>query len=219
MDLIVPKQLPNPEGQAKLILKSNGQQLVQPIFFKVDEANMAIEQANRPDATNWMGLPVFDTVTFDSLVYTRSSDGKNIGIGKMQLQNCMHIVSMVKNVITTPITGSDGTVKEYIGLGDYSITLSGMLINKHANTPPELETRQLFEFCRAPVPLKVASNFLSYFEIFSIVVTGEPTFTQIEGTRNAILFSIPCVSDIPFEVEYNQNNKGKTSSVSVPMFL
>ncbi len=215
--LIIPKQLPNPEGQAKLILASNGLGLIQPVFFKVDENSLAIEQSQQPDLMNWMGLPVFDTVTFDTIHY-ETLDGKSRAVDKLQLTNCMHVVNMVKNVIKTPIPGADGTVKEFIGLSDYSITLSGLLVSKYANVPPELEIKELYEFCKAPVPIPVYSNFLAFFEVFSIVIDGEPTFTQLEGIRNAIQFSVNCVSDKPFEVEYNQNNKGKTSPVSVPSF-
>lgn len=217
LPLTIPEQLPNPEGQAKMILRSNNQ-LVQPLFFTVDAKKLLIEKAQVPDLYNWMGLPVFDTVTFDTLSY-KTNDGKLIGVGKMQMTNCMHVVNMVKNIIRTPVAGADGTVKEYIGLSDYNITLSGWLVSKYANTPPELEIKQLYEFCKAPVPIGVYSNFLAYFEIFSIVIEGEPSFTQIEGTRNAIQFTINCVSDKPFEVEFNQNNKGKTSPVSVPSFI
>lgn len=229
--LIIPKQLPNPEGQAKLILASNGLGLIQPVFFKVDENSLAIEQSQQPDIpANWMGLPVFDTVTLASGTFKGDDDkpfagvsyvnnqGLKIDTKPLQLTNCLHVVNMVKNIIKTPIAGADGTVKEFIGLSDYSITLSGMLVSQYANTPPQEEIRQLYELCKAPIPIPVASNFLTYFEIFTIVIDGEPTFTQIEGTRNAIMFTINCVSDKPFEVEFNQNNKGKTSPVSVPSF-
>jgi hypothetical protein len=214
MDFTVPKQLPNPEGQAKMILRSNGLAFVQPIFFTVDSANMALEQAQTPDLKNWMGLPVFDTVQIDEVHYTRN-DGQNIGIDKMILQNVLHIVTIPKNIVKTPIPGGDGTVKEYIGLDDHRITLSGMLVSPHQNVPPSKEMKQLIDLCKAPVPLNLYSNFLALFEVFTVVVDEEPTFTQIEGTRNAVNFSINCVSDRPFEVEYNQANK----SVSVPMFL
>lgn len=217
LPLTIPEQLPNPEGQAKMILRSNNQ-LVQPLFFTVDAKKLLIEKAQVPDLYNWMGLPVFDTVTFDTLSY-KTNDGQKINTESLQLTNCMHVVNMVKNVIRTPVAGADGTVKEYIGLSDYNIILSGMLVSQYANTPPVKELKTLHEYCKAPIPIPVSSNFLLYFGITTIVIVGEPTFTQIEGTRNAIQFTINCVSDKPFEVEFNQNNKGKTSPVSVPSFI
>lgn len=189
-------------NQAKLIVRTNLGPLISPRFYVIDQKNLELEQSQQPDMQSWMGLPVFDTVVFDEIRYT-TNDGKNIGISKMTLQNCMHVVNMVKNVVKTPISGGDGTVKEYIGMGDYVITLSGMLVSQHANTPPTLEKKQLIDFCKAPVPINLYSNFLADFEVFSIVVEGEPTFTQIEGTRNAVMFTVPCCSDKPFEVEYN----------------
>lgn len=209
---IVPKQLPNPEGQAKLILASNGLGLIQPQFFKIDHSKVQQEEAQQPDLFNWMGLPVFDTVTFDEVHY-ETLDGKPRAVDKLQLINCMHVVNMVKNVIKTPIPGAEGTVKEFIGLSDYSITLSGFLVSQYANVPPELEMKELYEFCKAPVPIPVYSNFLAFFEVFSIVIDGEPTFTQLEGIRNAIQFTINCVSDKDFAIEYNQNKLQGFNSV------
>lgn len=224
-NLIIPK-LPNPEGQAKLILASNALQLVTPVFFKPDANNIAIEQSQTPDAYNWMGNPVFDTVMLDAVSYVQENYFSNskflsdtgqttrkVSLTGIRLDNCMHIVNMAKNIITTPIAGANGTVKEYIGLGDYQITLSGMLVNRHANTPPEQDMKLLVDYCKAPVAIPIFSNFLAYFEISSIVIVGEPSFSQIEGTRNAIMFTINCISDTPFEVEYNYDKR-----IDIPVY-
>lgn len=218
-NLIIPK-LPNPEGQAKLILASNAMQLVTPVFFQPNANDIAIEQSQQPDSYNWMGNPVFDTIQFDPVSYEQEDYFSNsnflsdtgqttrkVSLTGLRLEHCMHIVNMTKNIITTPIAGANGTVKEYIGLGDYQITLSGMLVNRYANTPPENEMKLLVDYCKAPIPIPVYSNFLAYFEISTIVISGEPNFTQIEGTRNAIAFTLDCLSDRPFEVEYNYDKR------------
>lgn len=213
--------LSNPLGHARMVLSSVGLQYVKPRFFKVDTDSVNAEDAaglglNAPDKQSWMGTPVFDTLRFDDISYYDIEKNANISTAGMTLENVLFVVTPTKNVVRTSIPGGNGTVKEYIGMGDYDINITIQLVGRHANVPPEQELRQLLEFIKAPISLPVYNNILSYFEIFSIVVIDQPSITQVSGARNVFNVSIPCVSDKPFEVEYNSNKKQVSNSGSVP---
>jgi hypothetical protein len=213
---IIPKQVI--ENKAKLILKSNTTQFLAPKFFKVDESNVSIEQneytlAKQDYPKGKFGIPVFDAIQFDKLSYNRPSDGQLLSVSQLFFETALIEVNQSKIIVQTQVQGRNGTVKEYITDGDWEVTITGAMISEHSNVPPELQIRHLNEFKNAPVPISVYSNFLAYFEIFSLVIK-DFRVNQIEGTRNAISFTINCISDIPFEIQYKDNNSKFKSTAS-----
>jgi hypothetical protein len=123
-------------------------------------------------------------------------------------------VNQPKNIVKTSVAGRNGTVKEYVSDSDFEISITGMLVGRHANIPPDIVDKiQLTEILKAPVAVPISCNFLDMLNINSVVVT-DYKFNQIEGTRNAIGVNISCVSDEPFEIKYND-----AKVKSVPSFI
>lgn len=214
------KVVPNPEGQAKLILTSVGLQFVKPRFFNVDEdrINRETQDFNAfgdPAKKSIFGTPIFDSFSFLPLSYT-DNDGKNINItAKFDFDTMLVEINQTKNIVTTSIAGGNGTVKEYVGLQDYSIALTGLIVGKYANVPIDLQVLEpLEQYLNAPISLPFSCAVLDFMNINSLVVM-DYKFGQIQGTRNALSVTINCISDTPFEVEYKQN-KQFISSGSVP---
>lgn len=202
----------NAINKAKLILRSSGLQAVTPKFFAFNTVQMQREQDEEylatqdlaGDRANYFGQPVFDAIYFPGFKYTDPQTGKEIQNGEVIIDTALFEINIPKNIVKTQIQGRNGTIKEYINDDDAQIKITGMLVGKESNVPPRKLIHDVNELRKAPVTLEVASNFLNYFEIYSLVVESTE-FAQIEGTRNAVLFTLNCTSDVPYEIQYNKN--------------
>ena len=195
-------------NEAKLILKSRGLEKLQAKFFKVNEAKLQEEQStfgeNSPDIQSIFGHPLFDTFQFLATQFD-DLEGNNIVIGApIILESVLIEVNQTKKVVITEVQGANGNIKEYINPGDYEISLTGMIVGKNANQPPDLNLRNALEkLLNAPVALPVTSNFMDFLKINSVVVMSF-RFNQIEGTRNAIGISVTMLSDVAYEIRYKE---------------
>jgi len=198
------------KGQAELILKGVGLRFLKPKFFKVDEATMFKEQdaindailnstKTYSDSRSKFGLPVFDDILFDQLMYT-DNNNKQIIVEAFSMGIALCEVSQSRNIVATQIAGRNGTVKEYVSDGDYMINIKGVLASLYQNVAPKDSLNQLLGFCTAPTQLNVASNFMAYFGIYTIVIK-DYHFSQMEGERNVISFELSCLSDIDITIK------------------
>jgi len=113
-------------------------------------------------------------------------------------------VSQTKNIVTTPIQGRNGTVKEYISDGDYEVTISITISDVFNNQYPKAEVESLLSALKANDSISVDSDFLSYLGITDLVVTNY-SIPQIEGVVNQQKVIINAISDEPFEVRLNRD--------------
>lgn len=198
-------------NQGKLLLRGAGLELIIPKFFKVNDAQAEKEQYNDSDLNGVFGQPLFDTfqflaTTFDDL------EGKRIEIAApVILDNVLIEVNQDKNIVKTIVQGANGNVKEFINRDDYEINLTGLIVGKTAHQPPDIAfMNSLDALLNAPVTLPVTSNFLDFLKINSIVVKSFK-FGQIEGTRNARIFSAVLWSDTPYEIKYTEVSRKVTT--------
>lgn len=153
------------------------------------------------------GKSVWATVSLESEPYqdqkynerTKQYETATIPGQKLDLGTVLVDIQMTKIIVTTPINGRNGTVKEYYSDGDYLVSLRGALVNLNGTNYPYNEFRLLNELLKAKVSLKVTSEFLSLFPIYNLAVT-DYTFPQEEGLTNTQLFQINGLSDIPLEL-------------------
>jgi hypothetical protein len=104
-------------------------------------------------------------------------------------------VNQSKNIVTTQIQGRNGTVKEYIGMGDYGIIINGIITTKNGNGHyPIDEVRDLKLMLNANKPIKVASTYLQNLDIKTIVIK-DYEFAQETGGYSYQKFSITAMSD------------------------
>ncbi len=75
-----------------------------------------------------------------------------------------------KNIVTTKLQGRDGTVKEYIADGDYTINVKGILAYNGMRWPRE-EAVVLRDFLEAKTSLGIAHETLNAYGIYEIVIT------------------------------------------------
>jgi hypothetical protein len=138
--------------------------------------------------TSHLGTPVVSDLkleVYDSFLSPRLS----IGIDTVILE-----VTQTKNIVTTPVVGRPGTIKEYISDGDYQIKIRGVLVDQTGF--PEAQVKTLVKILKEPKMVKPISDYLRLFDIENLVVMGY-SFFQKEGLKNAQFFEIDCLSDLP----------------------
>ena len=124
-------------------------------------------------------------------------------------------VTQERNIVTTPLQGRDGTIKEYISNGDYGITLD-IALTDYEGEPSEqadeefllpkqdyplnqLET--LRKLLTTPEAVEVESDFLTKhaFGIKSAVVTSFSLQQETHSNRQSV--QIQMLSDEPYEIK------------------
>ena len=124
------------------------------------------------------------------------------GSGGILIEGCIIEVTQTKNIVTTQVAGYDGgTVKEYIGAGDYQITLRGFLQTNYPDLYPTDQITMLKSYLDAPVNLQFESAFLKMIlpPDYDLVCSSYNFFQQ-QGLRNVQYFEINFISDGNFEL-------------------
>ena len=117
----------------------------------------------------------------------------------MRYEAVIITVAQAKNIVKTEIQGRNGTVKEYIGLGDYEVTINGIITGTNGKRPND-QIQALQKMLDAPIPIEVASAYLQGFGINYLVVDSYE-MGEDEGGYAYQKFSISCLSDIQQELQ------------------
>lgn len=102
-------------------------------------------------------------------------------------------VSQAKKIVITEIAGNDGSVKEFIGMGDYEINISGRFSGSYGKRPAD-EINNLKQVLDINKTIGITSKYLLSLNINDCVVTNYD-FPQAEGEYSTQYFSINLVSD------------------------
>ena len=161
--------------------------------------NVSNESPDKASRNSYFGTPVFSNLQIEPFEY-ETLQGETISIKNgIIVDTVLMSVTQSKNIVSTPIQGRNGTVKEYISDGDFQIDISGFIMSE-SNNYPETDVNELIQICRAPVPIRFVSEFLQWFDINDMVITSF-TMPQTEGLRNGQQFTLTCVSDTPVELD------------------
>lgn len=181
-------------AKSTFIVTGAGLSLVRSQLFQVGDVNP--DEATK---TSLLGTDVWSNLIFPAGVY-ETLEGDEIEFDEIAIDSVLLNISQSKNVVTTPIQGRNGSVKEYISDGDFVISIAGVLTGDGADVYPEVDVINLIEILKAPVSLKVESEFLNFFDIDEIVITNY-FFNQKYGSRNTQPFQISALSDEPLELK------------------
>lgn len=204
----------NVKPEAKLIIKSAGLNFIKEKFYTFQKEPFL----DKEDATSLLGTPVFDTLTFygngtdGQITYYDIANQKTITISKLRLD--IALVTVTKNimVVKTPIAGRNGTVKQYINLGDYDVQINGVFSSQIPDTRPDLLIRQLHDITNSTAEVNVASNFLNLFGIQSLVFE-RCEFPMNQDGRDVQHFTLDTISETPFSIKV-QTNETSTTNVN-----
>lgn len=126
----------------------------------------------------------------------------NLIIEGLIINEVLISVSNDKNIVTTDISGRNGTIKEYINRGDYQINVNGFLVADFGNFFPISRVRRLREICELEREVVVSSAFLNHFNITTVVI-DDWSISEEGGTHNSVPFSLSLLSDTPIEIKVN----------------
>jgi hypothetical protein len=145
-----------------------------------------------------LGTPVVADIVFEGGTYTDDETGRQITFETITLATVLVNMNQPKRIVLTPIQGRDGSVKEYIGMDDYQITIQGVITGPNG-TYPMREVAALHAMLKAPITIPVVSAYLQLFDIFNIVVV-DFSFDQEPGGYSKQNFVLNAISDKPVEL-------------------
>lgn len=145
-----------------------------------------------------LGTPVLTNLVIEAGEYT-DDRGNRKTFPKLTFDTILLTVAQSKNIQKTVMQGRPGTVKEYISLGDFEVTINGIICGSNGVYPRD-DVANLKDMLNSPLSLKVTSWWLQIWDVDEIVVE---TFEvpQIAGEYSQQQFSINALSDYPVELE------------------
>ena len=154
------------------------------------------------DGSDWIGVP---TLTSLAIEYK----GKRV-----ELYECIITINQEKNIVTTPLQGRDGTIKEYISDGDYTISVDAAVcsyvINQNGESDfteshsyPLAQLKELINFLKIKDTIEVQSDFLTLFGVTNVVVKSYGMVQETHSNRQA--FQIQMLSDTAYEIKIKQD--------------
>jgi hypothetical protein len=143
------------------------------------------------------GVPVFCDLLLENTTQPPQS---------FQILQVLATVSMTKTIVKTAVQGRNGTVKEYINAGDYSISLQGALFDNNKTKYPDQDVKTLLQLLMATESLKCISPLLNdIFDIHYLVIESYD-MPQEAGHQNKQAFTIKAISDDPPELILSEDN-------------
>lgn len=152
--------------------------------------------------SNYIGVPTLTSLAFQY---------NNV---RVELVECIITVNQEKNIVTTPMQGRDGTVKEYISDGDFTISVdaavSSYVIDQKGQSDfndshayPLSQLEDMIAILKIKDTLEVQSDFLTLFGINNVVVKSYGLVQETHSNRQA--FNIQMLSDTPYEIKMQED--------------
>lgn len=148
-----------------------------------------------------MGTPIFDYIKILPGSYY-NFEGKLTKVRGYEFPfECIVEITQPTMAEETFIKGKvGGSVKEFMGVDDWYITVRGFIINYDSSDYPTDQVNEFRELISHPTELQVESPFLNMFDINEMVIMDRQ-IPQIEGSLHYQPFTLLCKSNEPFYVE------------------
>lgn len=209
--------IPQPlaKTNTRTLAKGFGLPIVQRAIIAANNLNIVTD---KPDATSLLGTPVYGTLFIEKPEYTTFEFNEftneyvetpnflaintpaSASTQGLFLNGVIIDATVNKTIIKTEIIDFKGTVKEYIGESDMSITIRGYVATQNPDQYPDDDARLIKSYASAPVPLKVVNSFLNDILGVNQIVVESCQLSQQQGLRNVQYFQWTCVSDIDFTI-------------------
>jgi hypothetical protein len=150
-----------------------------------------------------LGTPVYSDLTLGDLsnwAANRYTDNNGVvrQFTPMTFSTVLLTVAQDKRIVTTEIDGRDGTVKEYIGMDDFSVTINGIIPGTNGHYPID-EVNQLWQILKAPIAIASVAWWLQIWDIHNVVIKSF-NLPQNPGGYSEQSFSITALSDAAQEI-------------------
>lgn len=155
------------------------------------------------------GIPITDREYWEGrwvLCPVRLRAQTESGTLEVELPDAVAAVSRERRIVSTALTGRDGTVKEYINEGDWAVNLvvgvqaveNGEILDDY----PSEALRELRRLLDVKGAIEVQSEFLGIFDITKIVIKSYGATQMTESNYQAL--TISAVSDEDYEIYSNE---------------
>jgi hypothetical protein len=223
LQFIIPT--PAQKQNVRTLSKGFGLPLVQRALIAANNFNI---KTDKPDGTSLYGTPMYGTLfiqrpeytTFEyndftnEYVETPNPLASNKSFGTLNvapgintegaqglfLNGVIIDATVNKTIVKTEVIDLKGTVKEYLGESDLTITIRGFVASQNPDEYPDDDARLIKSYSSAPVSLKVTSDFLNNILGVSQIVIESCQMSQQQGLRNVQYFQLNCVSDIDYTI-------------------
>ena len=223
LQFIIPT--PAQKQNVRTLSKGFGLPLVQRAIIAANNFNI---KTDKPDGTSLYGTPMYGTLfiqrpeftTFEyndftnEYVETPNPLASNKSFGTLNvapgintegaqglfLNGVIIDATVNKTIVKTEVIDLKGTVKEYMGESDLTITIRGYVATQNPDEYPDDDARLIKSYSSAPVSLKVTSDFLNNILGVSQIVIESCQMSQQQGLRNVQYFQLNCVSDIDYTI-------------------
>ena len=147
------------------------------------------------DKKSILGMNVYDTLR---LYYTDSTGTITNPTYDFTFDIAMINVTQTRNIITTPVNNLNGTIKEYISDGDFSIDVKATLVFDGIDYYDYSQVNKLITLFKVQFPLSIESKVLNKaFNIQSCVITEYNIEQATQGMRNVQNVQFTMISDNP----------------------
>jgi hypothetical protein len=156
------------------------------------DAETALSIGNENNQFSMFGLPVWDNVI---LRYVVPATGQVL---TANLPIALVDVTQTKHIVTTAVSGFDGTVKEFISNGDFHIVLKCTVVGDAADVYPMAEILEINKLLNIKDNITISSTILqSAMGVTDVVVTHYEYSQNEMGMRNVQNLNIELISDNP----------------------
>lgn len=165
-----------------------------------DYENITLSPEQQGEDTSIFGTPVFGSIIFDGGSYNRynryTGEIEKGEYGTYTLPySCLADFSRENNVITTPVLGGNGTVKEVYSIGDWDINIRGIAFNNdNYGDNAHQVIKKLIEWSQIADAFNVSGSVFWGKNIVRIVVKSID-IQPLEAKWNVIPFQIRAISD------------------------
>lgn len=94
-----------------------------------------------------------------------------VSIGGVWLPNAVITISTQKKVITTPVTGKSGSIKELVNSEDYKINIKGIIVSQNNEYPAD-EVEKLHNLYLKNEALEIHNEIRDLLGITNVVITS-----------------------------------------------
>ncbi len=133
-------------------------------------------------ASDILGRPIFQPVK----------------IKKRNLPNAVITISIQKKIISTPVTGKRGSIKELVNSEDYKISIKGIIVNQK-NEYPSDEVEKLHNLFLKKEALEIENEICELLGITNVVITSFSLPNT--GKTNVAAYQFSLLSDDDYTLE------------------
>ncbi len=149
---------------------------------------------------SWLGIPVMMPVKFKGGTFNTLNKGKieTVSLADYRLPDTTLVdFSRSKNIVTTPINGGSGTVKELYSFEDWSIKIYGIITQTDVDIYEQLT--DLLQWENITDAIRVNSAIFELLGITDIIIKGID-LPQLKGQDKVRPFQLECESIEPLEL-------------------